>query len=124
MTTQVFLMIQFIYESDRELFESAMTFAQNQVRKLIETNPDFYPMYTENGDWKHEGVAWTHWCDGFFPGMMWVFLKHLGSDKPDTRFWLEQAIRYTKPLEPRKDDTEVHDLGFIFLSTYHRWYKA
>ena len=29
------------------------------------------------------------------------------------------------PLEPRKDDREVHDLGFIFYhSTYKRWYEA
>ena len=53
--TQVPDVIQFIYESDRELFENAMSFAQQQVRKLIEQHPDFYPMYTESGVWKHEG---------------------------------------------------------------------
>ena len=36
---------------------------------------------------------------------------------------MEQAIRYTKPLEPRKQDRDVHDLGFIFMSTYYRWYR-
>ena len=39
------------------------------------------------------------------------------------QFWLEQAVRYTKPLEPRKHDRDVHDLGFLFLSTYYRWYR-
>ncbi len=116
-------MIQFVYESDRDLFENAMRFAQKQVRKVIEKYPDFYPMYTEGGSWQHEGAAWTHWCDGFFPGMMWLFYRQLGPDKPDSNFWLEQAIRYSKPLEPRKLDGEVHDLGFIFMSTYHRWYQ-
>ncbi len=116
--------IQFSYESDKDLFESAITFAQSQVRKLIQAHPDFYPMYTENGKWRHEGAAWTHWCDGFFPGMMWLFHRHAGSDKPDSKFWFEQAVRYTKPLESRKNDTEVHDLGFIFLSTYYRWFQA
>ena len=28
-------------------------------------------MYTAEGRWKHSGQAWTHWCDGFLPGMMW-----------------------------------------------------
>lgn len=116
-------MIQFIYESDKELFENAFRFAQRQVRRLIETHPDLYPMYTANGAWKHAGPAWTHWCDGFLPGMMWLFVRHLGVDSADSKYWTEQAIRYSKPLEPRKNDRDVHDLGFIFLSTYYRWYR-
>src|SRR5262249_46754154 len=31
--------------------------------------------------------------------------------------------RYSKPLEPRKRDRDVHDLGFIFMSTYYRWFR-
>ncbi len=116
-------MIQFINESDRQLFQESFNFAQSQVKKLIATDPDFYPMYTEGGKWKHEGPTWTRWCDGFLPGMMWIFYRHLGPDKPDSRFWFENAVRYTKPLEQRKMDQEVHDLGFIFLSTYYRWFQ-
>src|ERR1044071_2314586 len=86
--------------------------------------PDFYPMYTQQGKWKHEGAAWTKWCDGYLPGMMWIFQRHLGTGNPDAEYWMEQAVRYSKPLEPRKDDRDVHDLGFIFLSTYYRWYQV
>ncbi len=117
-------MIQFIYESDRELFENAMGFAQKQVRRLIENYPDFYPMYSVAGKWKHEGPAWTHWCDGFLPGMMWLFYNTWARIGRTSKFWLEQAIRYSKPLESRKTDSDVHDLGFIFFSTYHRWYQV
>jgi unsaturated chondroitin disaccharide hydrolase len=113
--------IQFINETDRELFESTISFAQRQIKRLIESYPDFYPMYTVGGAWKHDGPAWTRWCDGFLPGMMFLFLRHLGPDKPDSKFWLENAVRYTKPLEERKKDGDVHDLGFIFFSTYYRW---
>jgi unsaturated chondroitin disaccharide hydrolase len=116
--------IQFIYESDRELFENAIGFAQKQVKRLIENYPDFYPMYTVGGAWKHAGPAWTHWCDGFLPGMMWLFSKHLGNGKPEAKYWMEQAIRYSKPLEQRKTDSDVHDLGFIFFSTYYRWFQV
>jgi unsaturated chondroitin disaccharide hydrolase len=115
--------IQFIHESDRELFETAINFGQKQVKRLIETYPDFYPMYTAGGAWKHAGPVWAHWCDGFLPGMMWLFLKHMGIDKPESKYWMEQAIRYSKPLEARKTDRDVHDLGFIFFSTYYRWYQ-
>ena len=117
-------MIQFVYESDRELFANAIGFAEKQVRRLIENHPDFYPMYTEGGRWNHGGPAWTHWCDGFLPGMMWVFYRQLGADKPESKFWMDQAIHYSKPLESRKTDSDVHDLGFIFLSTYYRWYQV
>ena len=116
-------MIQFEPEIDRSLFQETLQFAKSQVRSLTEEHPGFYPLYTRNGKWKHEGPAWTHWCDGFLPGMMWIFYKHMGPDKADSKFWLDSAVRYSKPLEPRKMDRDVHDLGFIFLSTYHRWYQ-
>jgi len=113
--------IQFGTENAK-IFEDAFTFAQNQVRKTVEKHPDFYPMYSKNGKWKHDGPAWTHWCDGFFPGMMWIFERRAERDSTQQKFWLEQAIRYSKPLEPRQHDRDVHDLGFIFLSTYYRWH--
>lgn len=116
-------MIQFDLETDCPLFEDAFSFAEQQVRSLIERDPDFYPMYTEDGKWRHEGAAWTHWCDGFLPGMMWLFRRrHEGT--PEADYWMEQAIRYSKPLEPRQHDRDVHDLGFIFLSTYYRWHQV
>jgi unsaturated chondroitin disaccharide hydrolase len=116
-------MIQFVLETDRELLEGAFRFAQKQVRRLIDRDPDYYPMYTVNGKWKHEGPAWTHWCDGFLPGMMWIFERRGPQPNGDAKYWLEQAIRYTTPLEPRKHDRDTHDLGFIFMSTYYRWYN-
>lgn len=114
-------MIQFDSENDRPLFAETLEFAKGQVKKLIKKYPDFYPMYTEGGKWKHDKPAWTHWCDGFLPGMMWVFEKR--SEGKEASFWMEKAIAYSKPLEPRKFDRDVHDLGFIFFSTYHRWYR-
>ncbi|MBM3725595.1 MAG: glucuronyl hydrolase [Acidobacteria bacterium] len=113
-------MIQFELDTDRALFEGAFEFAQQQVRRLIEKHPDFYPMYTEKGRWKHRKPAWTHWCDGFLPGMMWLF--HRRSEGANADYWKRQAIRYTEPLEDRKFDRDVHDLGFIFMSTYRRWF--
>ena len=56
-------MIQFVLETDRQLFEDAFQFAQLQVRKLIENQPGFYPMYTAEGRWK--GVNTSHLMDAF-----------------------------------------------------------
>ena len=116
-------MIQFVLEPDRELFEEALRFAQQQVRRVIKAHPGFYPMYTKNGHWKHDGPAWSSWTDGFLPGMMWIFQKHSGGRGGKDQFWMEEAIRYTAPLESRKRDPEATDLGFLFFSTYHRWYR-
>jgi len=116
--------IQFELATDRQLFEGSMKFAQQQVRELIEKHPNLYPMYTRKGKWVHEGPAWTHWCDGFLPGLMWIFHKYLGPGDPESDWWMDRAINYTKPLEQRKFDRDVHDLGFIFLSTYYRWYQT
>ena len=68
-------MISFQQDTDRALFENALAFAKKQVGALAKKHPDFYPMYTKKGKWKHDGAAWTHWCDGFLPGMMWIFEK-------------------------------------------------
>lgn len=99
----------------REVF----AFAQGQVRRLVESRPGYYPMYTVQGRWGREGELWTHWCDGFLPGMMWLFHQRTGDS-----WWRAQAEEYSRPLEPRQHDRDVHDLGFIFMSTYYRWYQA
>src|SRR5438552_2715663 len=100
-----------------------MEFAKGRLRNLIQQYPDFYPMYTMGGKWKHSGEAWTHWCDGFVPGMLWIVYQREPQSSPERVWWRQQAIRYSKPLEPRKNDREVHDLGFIFMSTYYRWFR-
>jgi len=102
----------------RQRLETAFEFAQRQVGALVSRDPDFYPLYTQHGRWRHGGEAWTHWCDGFLPGMMWIFAARTGEAR-----WRELAERYSRPLEPRRLDRAVHDLGFIFMSTYYRWFQ-
>ena len=43
----------------RPAAEKAMAFAQAQVQALVERDPDFYPMYTEGGKWRHSRVGLT-----------------------------------------------------------------
>jgi unsaturated chondroitin disaccharide hydrolase len=94
-----------------------MEFAAVQVRNLIEHHPDDFPMYTMQGKWKHSGEAWTNWCEGFLGGQMWLLHQHTGD-----QYWLEKAIHYAHLIEHRKTDRSVHDLGFLFWSTWKRWY--
>jgi unsaturated chondroitin disaccharide hydrolase len=94
-------------------------------------------MYTVGGRWNREGERWTHWCEGFFPGILWLLHKHTaecsrlaprvgGNSRSEwptiAPEWRTLAERYTRPLAPRRHDRTVHDLGFLFFSTYLRWY--
>jgi unsaturated chondroitin disaccharide hydrolase len=99
-------------------YNRALDFAERQVKTLIETYPDYFPMYTVQGKWKHAGEKWTQWTDGFLGGMMWQFVLRGHAD-----YWRAKAEHYSKLLEHRQHDRDVHDLGFIFLSTYLPWYQ-
>lgn len=101
----------------RTLFGNALNFAAAQCRRLIDTHPGYVPMYTVGGKWQREGERWTHWCEGFYPGIFWLLHK-----QTQEAYWRQQAETYSRPLEPRRFDRAVHDLGFLFFSTYLRWY--
>ena len=116
-----------------ESYTAALHFAEKQVLQLTKTYPDYFPMYTVGGKWHHTGELWTHWTDGFLGGMMWQFhIRHRDAAahviKTDDAHlahdpWRGRAEHYSKLLEHRRHDRTVHDLGFIFLSTYLPWYE-
>ena len=81
-------------------------------------------MYTVQGKWKHGGEAWTNWCEGFLGGMMWIFhARSLEADSGSGDYsWFDKARHYSRLIDHRKTDRNVHDLGFLFWSTYKRWF--
>ena len=97
--------------------ERALDFARGQVRALITNHPDYFPLYTEAGRWRHGKEAWTNWCEGFLGGLLWIFARRTGDP-----FWRERAEHYSRLVVPRQHDRTVHDLGFVFWSTYKRWF--
>src|SRR5262249_12085999 len=100
------------------MIRTALDFAAAQCERVVTKYPGYTPMYTVGGLWNREGERWTHWCEGFFPGILWLLHRHTGEAD-----WRRLAERYTRPLEPRRPDRTVHGLGFLFLSTYLRWYR-
>ncbi|WP_148594144.1 glycoside hydrolase family 88 protein [Aquisphaera giovannonii] len=98
--------------------QRAYDLAARKVRGTIERHPDFFPIYTDGGKWHHRGELWTDWCGGFHAGTMWLLAGHTGDP-----WWRAQAEHYSRLLEHRQHDRDVHDLGFIFLSTYLPWYR-
>jgi unsaturated chondroitin disaccharide hydrolase len=99
--------------------EQALDFAAIQVKRLVTSRPGAFPIYTVDGRWHVEEEAWTNWTEGFLGGLLWMIARRTGDD-----WWREQAERYSLLIEPRKDDRTVHDLGFLFISTWKRWFDA
>lgn len=101
----------------RPRLHKVMDFAADQLAKLTTNHPDFFPIYTRNGRWKHDGSLWTDWCAGFLGGQLWLLEEYTGESQ-----WRELAEHYSLLLEYKQHDRDVHDLGFIFLNTYRPWY--
>ncbi len=105
------------YQILRQKCEQAFAFAEKQLHYLVESYPDYFPIYTSHGKWKHAGEAWTNWCEGFLGGLLWlVYLHHAET------LWRDKAEYYCRLIEPRKNDRSVHDLGFLFWPTWKRWF--
>ena len=93
--------------------------AESRVEALIEKWPAGTPapIYTVDGKWFRQKEVWTDWTPGFYAGMMWILHELTGKAS-----WRARAEEFSRPLEGRRFDRDVHDLGFIFMSTYKRWY--
>jgi unsaturated chondroitin disaccharide hydrolase len=104
--------------AQRTRYKKALDFAEKQLAATIDRTPDFFPIYTERGKWYHQGELWTDWTGGFFAGQMWQL--HRYNQDPA---WRQRAEHYSRLLESRQHDRNVHDLGFIFLNTYLPWYE-
>jgi unsaturated chondroitin disaccharide hydrolase len=94
----------------------AFSTAAVKVSALLRNHPDSFPLYTTGGKWDLSGEPWTNWCEGFLGGQLWLLADRVGGD------FGEQAIRYSRLIEHRQHDRDVHDLGFLFWPTWRRWY--
>jgi unsaturated chondroitin disaccharide hydrolase len=103
----------------REAAERAWRTAQEKVLGFVARAPDTFPVYTVQGRWEVEEEPWTNWCEGFLGGQLWLLAGRTG--RADLRALAEH---YSELIEDRKVDREVHDLGFLFWSTWRRWYEA
>ena len=98
--------------------QAALEVAASKVRRLSDAHPDYFPLYTHRGQWRHGKDSWTNWCEGFLGGQMWIFAEHdIG------RGWRERAEHYSRLVENRQFDRDVHDLGFVLAPTWKKWWE-
>jgi hypothetical protein len=43
----------------RERYRLALDFGAEQIRRLVTNHPNYFPLFTQSGKWKHESEAWT-----------------------------------------------------------------
>jgi unsaturated chondroitin disaccharide hydrolase len=96
---------------------AALQVAAGKVDRLASNHPDHFPLYTDQGRWKHGKEAWTNWCEGFLGGQMWIF-HELGLGD-----WLARAEHYSRLVEERQYDDQVHDLGFVLCPTWKKQWE-
>ena len=73
--------------------ERTFKFAAIQLRHLVETFPDRFPMYTEKGKWIHGGEAWTNGCERIVDTL--TEPKFLAVDTPGWEGILKHGIYHT-----------------------------
>jgi unsaturated chondroitin disaccharide hydrolase len=105
-------------EATRSAALAAAEVAAGKVTRLAADYPDYFPLYTDHGRWKHGKEAWTNWCEGFLGGQMWLFCQlGLGAG------WRARAEHYSRLVEERQFDDRVHDLGFVLCPTWKKWWE-
>lgn len=66
--------------------------------------------------WKTAGMY--DWRSGFFAGCLWYAYEFSGDNK-----MRDMAMKWTESLEPVKDYTDNHDVGFMMFCSYGNGYR-
>ena len=66
--------------------ENAFEFAGRQLRHLIETYPDSFPMYGHGCLWLHDGEALSNWL--IFSDNAYCYIMCGAVDAADSKFYL------------------------------------
>ncbi|RZJ92232.1 MAG: glycosyl hydrolase family 88 [Chryseobacterium sp.] len=94
--------------------------SEKQLTKLLDTANQIDSLYPRTTD-KEGKVVFTNmyeWTSGFFAGSLWY-----GYEGTQNQNLKNEAIKWTEKLEPLKNFTEHHDLGFMVYCSYGNAYR-
>ncbi|MCD8385890.1 MAG: DUF2264 domain-containing protein [Bacteroidales bacterium] len=86
------------------------------LAKTLEPVADRLPRTYEEGELKT--IKYDHWVSGFFPGVLWLLYEN--SNDPEL---LRYAQEMTNRVEPAKNITDTHDLGFMLYCSFGQGYR-
>ncbi len=105
-------------KSLQDFIDDQLRFAVEQYKGMESTLPDsLLPRTTDKeGELVTSGTRW--WTSGFYPGTLWYLYEYSGDES------LRQiAGRRTMLLEPEKNKTGTHDLGFMLYCSFGNGYR-
>jgi unsaturated chondroitin disaccharide hydrolase len=105
---------------DEAFIQENYVFAQKQLKLLLDTANQVDSLFPRTTN-KQGKVLLTNkyeWTSGFFAGALW-YAYELGKDEQ----LKQEAIKWTEKLEPLKNFTEHHDLGFMMYCSYGNAYR-
>lgn len=115
--------LQYISFMKRHLFDESSRYgldvACNQALYLaqqVHGQEGMLPKTFVDGKLDVKDYKW--WTAGFFPGVLWQLYEYSGDEK-----MLEYAKDFTARVEPVKNVTSHHDLGFMLYCSFGHGYR-
>lgn len=106
---------------EKEFVEGNFRYAQQQLKLMLKDTESrdalAFPRTTDQAG-KMTTTNMYDWTPGFFPGSLWYAYEY--TKDPEL---LKQATAWTEKLEPLKDFTKHHDLGFMVYCSYGNAYR-
>ncbi|KAG9002846.1 hypothetical protein FRB94_003529 [Tulasnella sp. JGI-2019a] len=93
--------------------------------------PKYHPEYVEpggNGSHPYTFTQSQFWTSGFFPGSIWLLYERakiygVTSGIVGLEEWLTLAKTWTQPIALQAGRDNTHDIGFLFMPTFYKWYN-
>ncbi|UYQ92085.1 glycoside hydrolase family 88 protein [Chitinophaga horti] len=106
---------------EKQFVSDNFTYAQQQLKNMLKEtekrDPLAFPRTTDK-EGKMTTTNMYDWTPGFFPGSLWYAYE--ATKDPQL---LQEATKWTEKLEPLKDFTKHHDLGFMVYCSYGNAYR-
>lgn len=115
------LLLAFVADPNEISFVSQnFSASEKQLTKLLAAANQIDSLYprTTNSEGKVVFTNMYEWTSGFFAGSLWYGYEGTQSD-----VLKKEAIKWTEKLEPLKNFTEHHDLGFMVYCSYGNAYR-
>ena len=106
---------------EEDFIRDNVSFAKTQLKYMLKETGNRDPLAFPRTTGKAGQLVTTNmydWTPGFFPGSLWYAWEQ--TKDPQLR---RQATAWTEKLEPLKDFTKHHDLGFMVYCSYGNAYR-